>query len=330
VIALAPKTNESPSLESSDFEKKPKPPSLAVRVTTLVVVIVPFLGVVAAGLLFWGWGFTWHELGVMLVMYAGTVVGIGVGFHRLFTHRSFETHAVVQVILGVLGSMAVQGPLLEWVAYHRRHHQLSDQQDDPHSPHHHGTGILGLLRGFWHAHVGWFFQPDPPNLSGYVKDLRQSPLLRTLSALFPLWVVAGLLIPMGVGLLLGGWPGALLGLIWGGLVRVFFVHHVTWSINSVCHLWGSQAYRNHDESRNNLLFGVLGFGEGWHNNHHAFPTSARHGLKWWQIDVNYWTIRLLALLGLAWNVKLPSTRAVAPTAARPQREGGGSNPDASC
>jgi stearoyl-CoA desaturase (delta-9 desaturase) len=193
---------------------------------------------------------------------------------------------------------------------HRRHHQFSDRPDDPHSPHHQGKGILGLLRGIWHSHLGWLFQPDPPNLSRYVGDLRQSKALRVVSNLFPLWVVIGLLIPAVLGgLLTRTWMGVLSGLIWGGLVRIFFVHHVTWSINSVCHLWGRQPYRSHDESRDNFIFGILGMGEGWHHSHHAFPTSARHGLRWWQIDVSYYVIRALSWLGLAWNVKVPTRQA---------------------
>ena len=243
-------------------------------------------------------------------MYFLTALGITVGFHRLFVHRSFETYTWVKFILAVLGSMAVQGPLLKWVAMHRRHHQYSDTPDDPHSPQHEGQGVLGLLRGFWHAHIGWFFQPDPPDLDHYVKDLRASRTLRVASYLFPLWVVLGLVIPAVLGgVITLSWAGVWTGLIWGGLVRIFLVHHVTWSVNSACHLWGFRPYRSDDQSRNNFVFGILALGEGWHNTHHAFPTSARHGLRWWQIDVSYWVIRTLALLGLAWNLKLPTKQA---------------------
>jgi stearoyl-CoA desaturase (delta-9 desaturase) len=278
------------------------------RIATLLFVVVPFLGMVAAVVLLWGLGFGWVQLGLLLGMYVLTALGITVGYHRLFTHRSFETGRTVKIILGVLGSMAVQGPLLKWVALHRRHHQYSDHQGDPHSPHHYGQGLVALLRGSWHAHVGWMFRPDPPDLPRYVMDLRQDGLLRTVSALFPVWVVVGLLIPAVLGgVLTGSWIGALLGLLWGGLARVFLIHHVTWSINSVCHLWGRQPFRLTDESRNNFVFGILALGEGWHNNHHAFQTSARHGLRWWQIDVSYWVIRLLALLGLAWRIRLPTS-----------------------
>ncbi len=290
----------------------PSPASVGVRVATFLSVALPFVGLVVAVALLWGWGLGWWHLGLFLGMFILTGGGITVGFHRLFTHRSFETNSVVQILLGVFGSMAVQGPLLRWVAFHRRHHQHSDSRDDPHSPHGCGQGVLGLIRGMWHAHTGWIFRPESPNLSHYVRDLRQNRASRTVSALFPLWVTAGLLLPtVAGGLLWRDWSGALLGFLWGGLVRIFFVHHVTWSVNSVCHLWGRQPYRGGDHSRNNFLLGVLAFGEGWHNNHHAFPTSARHGLRWWQPDVSYTAIRALALLRLAWNVKVASKQAQA-------------------
>jgi stearoyl-CoA desaturase (delta-9 desaturase) len=285
---------------------------VGVRVANLVGVIGPFLGLLTAGVLLWGRGLSWVDLGLLLGMYVLTGLGITVGYHRLFTHGAFETNAVVKFILAALGSMAVEGPLLEWVAQHRRHHQHSDTPEDPHTPHHQGRGFLGLLRGLWHAHLGWAFKAQPVNLSRYVKDLRQSRLLRRVSALFPVWVAVSLLIPTALGgLLTQTWLGALLGLLWGGLVRIFLVHHVTWSVNSVCHLWGRRPYVTDDQSKNNFLFGILALGEGWHNNHHAFPTSARHGLRWWQIDVSYYCIRALALVGLAWEVKLPVRRAAA-------------------
>jgi stearoyl-CoA desaturase (delta-9 desaturase) len=289
----------------------PEQSSTAAKAATLVVVVVPFLGLLFAVVSLWGWGCNWVEVGLLLGMYVLTGLGITVGFHRLFTHRAFETSPVVQSILGILGSMAIEAPLLKWVAVHRLHHQYSDEENDPHSPHFHGTSVVGVLRGFWYAHLGWLFKADPPNLSHYDKDLRQSGLLRRVSKLFPLWAVLGVLIPTILGGVLGGgWLGALLGFVWGGLARIFLVHHVTWSINSVCHLWGSQPFHSHDQSKNNFLIGVLALGEGWHNNHHAFPTSARHGLRWWQLDVSYWVIRALALLGLAWKVKLPEKQAL--------------------
>lgn len=288
----------------------PIPPTM--QVVNLLAVVLPFAGLVAAIALLWGYGFDWVHLGLLLGMYAATVLGVTIGFHRLFTHRSFETVRPVQAILAVLGSMSVEGPLLKWVAVHRRHHQHSDRDEDPHSPHLHGQGLVGLFKGLWHAHVGWLFQPDSPELSRYIPDLQSDGLLRRISKLFPVWVAVGMLIPAVLGgLLTWSWTGALLGFIWGGLTRVFLVHHVTWSINSVCHLWGSQPFKSRDHSRNNLVFGVVAMGEGWHNNHHAFPTSARHGLHWWQIDISYWIICAMAWLGLAWKVRVPDAAALA-------------------
>ncbi|MHC4234789.1 MAG: acyl-CoA desaturase [Planctomycetota bacterium] len=256
---------------------------------------------------FWGWGFSWIDLVILAAMYTATGLGITIGFHRLFTHRSFETIRPVRILLAVLGSMAVHGPLLRWVATHRRHHQHSDQVEDPHSPHRFGGGFLGVLAGWWHAHIGWIFKPKAPGLDRYVRDLQKDVVLRHVSRLFGVWVALGLVIPaIAGGLITGTWPGALLGFLWGGLVRVFLVHHVTWSINSVCHLWGTRPYESGDESRNNVVCGVLAFGEGWHNNHHAFPTSARHGLRWWQLDLGYLVICVMKWLGLAWRVRVPA------------------------
>jgi stearoyl-CoA desaturase (delta-9 desaturase) len=282
------------------------------RVVTLLGVVTPFFGLIAAIALLWGKGLTWVEPTLLLGMYVLTGLGVTVGYHRLFVHRSFDTVRPVKFLLAVLGSMSVQGPLLKWAAVHRRHHQHSDGEEDPHSPHHFGDGVRGVLAGLWHAHVGWIFADEPPNLIRYVRDLHADKVLRVVSRLFGLWVVLGLLIPTGLGwLLTGTWTGALLGLLWGGLARIFFGHHVTWSINSVCHLWGARAFESHDHSRNNFLCGILALGEGWHNNHHAFPFSARHGLRWWQLDVSYLVIRLLELTGLAWSVRVPAPAAVA-------------------
>ena len=292
-----------PAPPEPDFE----PLSLGARVATLTAVFLPLAGFAAAVASVWGWGFGWVEFGLLAGMAVPTGLGITVGFHRLFTHKSFETNAVVRFVLAALGSMAVQGSVLKWVAYHRRHHQHSDTPDDPHSPHHAGRGVLGALRGFWHAHIGWAFKPDAAGLDRYVTDLRKLASVRAADLLFPLWIVVGLAVPTVLGgVLTGSWAGALLGLLWGGLARVFLVHHITWSVNSVCHLWGSRPYPEKDHSRNNLLFGVLAMGEGWHNNHHAFPTSARHGLRWWQVDASYYVIRLMAWAGLAWKVRLPA------------------------
>ena len=280
-----------------------------IKSVNVVAVVGPFLGFIAAAALLWGYGFDWITLGVFAGMYLATAIGVTVGYHRLFTHRAFETNRVVKATLAVLGSMAVEGPLFRWVATHRRHHQHADEADDPHSPHLHGEGFWGMLRGLWHSHMGWLFAGDAPGLGKYVGDLRKDPMLRYISMLFPLWVLLSMLIPAALGGLLSlSWTGALLGFLWGGLARIFLVHHTTWSINSVCHLWGYRTFEGSDESRNNFVFGVLALGEGWHNNHHAFPTSARLGLRWWQVDAGYWVIRGLALCGLAWKVRQPGAR----------------------
>jgi stearoyl-CoA desaturase (delta-9 desaturase) len=282
------------------------------RILSVLAIVLPFLGLVAAVILLWGTGFGWVQLGLLLGGYLLTAFGITVGYHRLFTHKSFETNPVVKVILGILGSMTVEGPILQWVATHRRHHQHSDRHADPHSPNVHGEGFLEFLKGIYHAHFGWFFTPAPEDMSRYVPDLEADKVTRLVSKLFPLWVALGLLLPAAIALAItGSWTAALLGMLWGGLVRVFVVHHVTWSINSVCHLWGSRPFDSRDHSRNNFLFGIIGLGEGWHNNHHAFPTSARHGLWWWQIDLSYLLIRAMELVGLARAVRVPAPERIA-------------------
>jgi stearoyl-CoA desaturase (delta-9 desaturase) len=285
---------------------------MTTQVATLLAIVLPLAGTVVAMASVWGWGFTWADFGILAGAYLATGLGITVGFHRLYTHKSFETPRWLEAVWGVLGSMAIQGPLLKWVAMHRVHHQYSDRELDPHSPYGHGDGVWGVVKGFWHAHVGWAFRADPVPIDRYIPDLRKRVLPRVIDALFPLWVAIGLAIPAVLGGLLSlSWGGVFRGLLWGGLVRVFLVHHVTWSINSACHLWGRRPYESGDESRDNVVFGVLGLGEGWHNSHHAFPTSARHGLSWWQPDVSYWVIRGLWAVGLAWDVRVPSRRAQA-------------------
>lgn len=282
------------------------------RMITLGAVVIPFLGFAAAVVLAWGISMNWVHLGLLAGLYLLTGFGVTVGFHRYFTHRSFSTTRPVQWTLAVLGSMAVQGPLLKWVAQHRKHHQYSDHENDPHSPNLYGRRWWQMLHGLWHAHMGWMFEPDAEDLPRYAGDMAKRRDLRVISRLFVLWVALGMLLPAVLGgVLTWSWTGVLLGFLWGGLARIFLLHHVTWSINSICHLWGTRPFRADDDSRNNALFGVLGMGEGWHNNHHAFPTSARHGLRWWEIDGSYLAIRLLALLHLAWDIKTPDRQALA-------------------
>jgi stearoyl-CoA desaturase (delta-9 desaturase) len=315
IVAVLPGLEDDPECDSTEIMERP---SLASRIASLCVVVIPFVGLLAAVFLLWGVAFSWVHLALLVAGYLLTGLGITVGYHRLFTHRSFETNGVVRAVLGVLGSMAIEGSIMRWVATHRRHHQHSDSELDPHSPNTHGEGVLAVLKGFWHSHIGWFFTAEPRDLlERYVPDLAADRVTRVVSKLFPLWVVLSLLLPGVIAWAITGTVvGGLLGILWGGAVRVFMVHHITWSINSVCHLWGRRPYRSHDLSRNNLLFGVLGFGEGWHNNHHAFPTSARHGLRWWQLDTSYLVIRGMQMVGLARNVRVPTPERIEAKMAR--------------
>jgi stearoyl-CoA desaturase (delta-9 desaturase) len=246
-------------------------------------------------------------------VYALSGVGITVGYHRLFTHRSFKTTGFVRAVFAILGSAAVEGPVIEWVSTHRKHHRFSDRAGDPHSPHtDHGTGLRGALRGLFHAHVGWMFRSGGrAHPEHYAKDLLADRSLRVIDRLFGLWVLAGLALAFGLGVALTGTvTGGLTGLLWGGAVRILILHHATFSINSLCHFFGRRRFRTADESRNLAWLALPTFGEAWHNNHHAFPTSAHHGLTRWQLDPGGWLIDGLERLGLAWDVVriAPSTQ----------------------
>lgn len=279
------------------------------QITILLAVVLPFVALATGAALAWGRGFDWAQLGIVLFMYFLSGLGVTLGYHRLFTHGSYHAVRPLQFVLGVMAGMAAEGPLIWWVATHRRHHQHSDCEMDPHSPHAalpEGAGMWDRVKGFAHAHIGWLILDHATDPNRYAPDLQADPMMRMLSRLFPLWLALGLAIPTALGWLVGGGQGALLGFLWGGLARIALLHHVTWSINSVCHVWGKKAYRSGDESRNNALMGLVGFGEGWHNNHHAFPTSARHGLHWWQFDLSWVIIRTFERMGLVWKVRVPS------------------------
>lgn len=277
------------------------------KIVNLIAIATPFIGFLVAAIFFWGTLFNGVQLAIFGFMYAITSIGITIGYHRLFTHSSFKTSRFMTAVFAAFGSMAIEGPVLQWVADHRRHHQCSDDEGDPHSPHLHSGGILEALKGMWHSHMGWMINPRTKQSMRYVGDLRKDKLVRRMSKLFPLWVLISLALPA----LLGGlmtltWMGAFLGFLWGGLVRICFVHHVTWSINSVCHIWGAQPFNTNDHSRNNLIMGVFALGEGWHNNHHAFQSSARHGLRWWQLDMSYIIIWFMSKVGLVYDVRVPT------------------------
>ena len=272
------------------------------RNANMLGVVVPFLGVLAAIILFWNRAVDAIDLGILAGMYLLTAVGVTVGFHRLLTHRAFQTYPWLERVFAVLGSLSVQGSVLDWVADHRKHHAHTDREGDPHSPHvGHGSGLGGL----WHAHVGWLMETQgQADWKRYAAELYEDSSMRRIARQFPLLAGLSLLVPTLAGFILHGYTldGALRGLVWGGLVRIFLVHHVTWSVNSVCHFFGSRRFNIDDRSTNVSWLAVLSLGESWHHNHHAFPRSAYHGLRPWEIDPSGLIISLMSRLGLAWNV----------------------------
>jgi stearoyl-CoA desaturase (delta-9 desaturase) len=247
-------------------------------------VVVPFLALGVAIWQLWDRAISWQHLAWLVGTYIPIALGVTAGFHRMLTHRSFRAHPAVQFVLLALGSMAIEGSALSWAADHLRHHALSDQEGDPHSP----------TEGLWHSHLGWLFTADRADPQVYCKHLLKDPVVLFVDRTFLLWVTLSLAIPF----FFGGWQA----LLWGGLVRMFFVHHVTWSVNSICHTFGRRDYETTDRSHNNWVVGLLALGEGWHNNHHAFPRSAIHGLDRWQLDVSAWLILALEKLRLATEV----------------------------
>jgi stearoyl-CoA desaturase (Delta-9 desaturase) len=275
------------------------------RNLNLTAAVLPFAAFIAAIVLFWNSLVGLSDLVIFGVMYFVTAMGITVGYHRMLTHRAFDAPKPIRYTLAILGSMAVQGSVIDWVADHRKHHAFTDEEGDPHSPHGHGGGFQGALKGLWHAHMGWLFETQgAAEKRRYAKDLLDDPGLRKISRKFPWLVLAGLAIPAVLGFVLtgGSLMGALTGYLWGGLVRVFMVHHVTWSINSVCHYFGRRRFDIEDHSTNVFWLALPSLGESWHHNHHAFPRSARHGLRWWEIDISGLIIRGMEKVGWARNV----------------------------
>jgi stearoyl-CoA desaturase (delta-9 desaturase) len=280
------------------------------RIITGAVTVIPFLALGLVCWQLWSSALHWHDIIVFGIVYMATGLGITVGFHRLLTHRSFKTKTWVRATFAAMGSAAIEGPVIAWVADHRKHHAFSDQEGDPHSPHvDHGRGWGGALRGLAHAHVGWLFlHTQRGSKERYAPDLIKDPTIRFVDRTFVLWVAVGLLVPFGLGYAIGGnLTAALTGLLWGGAVRILVLHHVTYSINSLCHFFGRRRFDTGDQSRNLMWLAPLSFGESWHNNHHAFPTSARHGLKPWELDTAALVIMGLEKTGLAWDVQTPST-----------------------
>ena len=277
------------------------------QVALYAFVIIPFAAVIAAVPIVWGWGLSWTDTALGIVFYFATLFGVTVGFHRYFTHGSFKANRGLKIALAIAGSFAVEGPTIMWVADHRRHHAFSDQDGDPHSPWRFGTSLPALLKGMWYAHVGWLFGPEQTNQERYAPDLLKDKDLVAIERLFPLWTTLSLLLP-GVlgGLITWSWGGAFTAFFWAGLVRVCLLHHVTWSINSVCHVIGDRPFSVRDKSANFWPLAILSGGESWHNMHHADPTAARHGVLRGQLDISARVIWLAEKLGWAWNVRWPS------------------------
>jgi stearoyl-CoA desaturase (Delta-9 desaturase) len=280
------------------------------KTVNLGAVIVPFLATVTAIVLLWNRLVRPADLAIAAVLYLFTAVGITVGFHRLLTHRSFQTSKPVEYLFAVAGSMAVQGPVISWVADHRKHHAHTDEEGDPHSPHvGHDSGVRGVLGGLWHAHSGWLMSTQGrADWKRYAPDLYEDRGMRTISRRFVSLVLLSLVLPALAGYAVSGTlAGAATGLLWGGLVRIFFVHHITWSVNSVCHFFGTRRFDTEDRSTNVFWLALPSLGESWHHNHHAFPRSAVHGLRRWELDPSALIIGAMEKLGLARNVVRIST-----------------------
>ncbi|MDP9068210.1 MAG: acyl-CoA desaturase [Actinomycetota bacterium] len=275
------------------------------RRLVLLVTVVPLLGVAFAAWTLWGRGLSLLDAALFLLTYVFTGLGVTVGFHRLFTHRSFKTTPALRALLAVAGSMAIQGPIIKWVADHRRHHAFADQPGDPHSPHlDEGPGLRGVLKGLWHAHMGWFWDEEVTELKRWAPDLMKESPIRRIDSLFPLWATLSFVGPGIIGLVVTrSWSGALTAFVWGGLVRIFLLHHVTWSVNSICHFYGKRPHDTTDHSTNNWPLALISFGESWHNNHHAFPVSAVHGIGRRQVDLTAGVIRALEKAGVVWDVR---------------------------
>jgi stearoyl-CoA desaturase (delta-9 desaturase) len=284
----------------------------AQRIHAVAIAVIPALALLPTAWFAMTYGVSALDLALFAGMYVATILGIGMGYHRLFTHRSFKAIQPVRVALAICGSMAAQGSVVYWVSNHRRHHQYTDLPGDLHSPVIDGTDRLGRWAGFWHSHMGWTFGHALTNPLLFAKDLYHDPAISRINRLYLVWVGLGLALPAALGgLLTGTWTGAVGGLLWGGFVRLFVSYHVSNGIDSVTHMFGTQPFETRDESRNNPLWVLPTLGEGWHNNHHAFPTSASFGLRWWQVDPAWWLIRGLERVGWAWDVKRVSPEMVA-------------------
>jgi stearoyl-CoA desaturase (delta-9 desaturase) len=286
--------------------------SAASQIGMYIFIVGPFLALIAAIPLTWGWGVGWVDLALAAGFYTLTCLGVTVGFHRYFTHGAFKAKRGLRIVLAIAGSMAVQGPIMHWVADHRRHHAFSDRDGDPHSPWAFGTSPLALLHGFWHAHMGWIFERALTNQERFAPDLLADRDIRRVHRQFGLWTAVSIVAPPVLGgLLTWSWWGVVTAFFWASLVRVSFLHHVTWSVNSICHLIGSRPFTARDRSANFWPLAILSFGESWHNLHHADPTCARHGVGRGQIDISARLIWVFERLGWVFDVRWPNARRLA-------------------
>jgi len=276
------------------------------QVALALFIAVPFLALIAAVPIAWGGWLHWTDLLIMGAMYWFTGHGITVGFHRLFTHKSFKPNRFVKNALAVAGSMAIQGPIVRWVADHRKHHKFSDRDGDPHSPWKYGTNLRALWKGFWHAHMMWLFDTEQTVQRKYAPDLLKDRDLVRISKNFWAFVLLSMALPAILGgLITWSWQGALTAFFWGSLIRVGLLHHVTWSINSICHTIGDRPFVSRDKSANVWWLAIPSMGESWHNLHHADPTCARHGVRKGQLDTSARLIWLLEKAGWVKEVRWP-------------------------
>jgi stearoyl-CoA desaturase (delta-9 desaturase) len=291
--------------------------SRAELITIRAFLIIPFIALVAAVPLVWGWGIGWVDLAVAGALYTISTLGVTIGYHRYFTHGSFKAKRGLRIALAIAGGLAAQGSVIGWVADHRRHHAFSDREGDPHSPWLFGTSASALVKGFWHAHMGWLFGRDRTNIDRFAPDLAADRDIRAVDRLFPLWIAISVLLPAVLGGLISmSWWGVLTGFLWAGLARIAFQHHITWSVNSICHMIGDRPFASRDKSANFWPLAILSMGESWHNSHHADPTSARHGVRRGQLDVSARVIWLFERFGWATQVRWPTPARLARMAAR--------------
>jgi stearoyl-CoA desaturase (Delta-9 desaturase) len=290
------------------------------QLIAFLVVAPPLIGTIVAVCLAVRNGIGVVEFSTFASMYLLCMLGITIGFHRYFAHKSFETSQTFSIVLAALGSMAAQGPLMFWVATHRSHHAYSDQEGDPHSPNLHGTGWRGLMHGWWHAHIGWMFSGRIAEWSHFARDLMRDRRLFRINQRYFYWVFLGLAIPTLMGAAISSsWNGALLGFLWGGLVRICLVNQASWCVGSVCHMFGTRPFATHDHSANNHIVAVLAFGEGLQNNHHAFPSSYSHRVRWWEPDLSATVLLVLRAFGLVWDLKFPSERVIEESRVQPSK-----------